>query len=108
MVLGLPSLRVGNRAGGPHSVQVPRLLQGRKTTEESKRIFLFTRFTGQMLLLLCLLAGTVQVGQAQSTATLPGDGERGRPERESRDLLPHLKARASHTTQVPTSDFVSV
>jgi len=24
------------------------------------------------------------------------------------DLLPHLKARASHTTQVPTSDFVSV
>ena len=25
-----------------------------------------------MLLLLCLLAGTVQVGQAQSTATLPG------------------------------------
>jgi hypothetical protein len=72
MVLGLPSLRVGNRAGGPHSVQVPRLLQGRKTTEESKRIFLFTRFTGQMLLLLCLLAGTVQVGQAQSTATLQG------------------------------------
>ena len=105
MVLGLPSLRVGNRAGGPHSVQVPRLLQGRKTTEESKRIFLFTRFTGQMLLLLCLLAGTVEVGQAQSTATLQGTV---RPERESRDLLPHLKARASHTTQVATSDFVSV
>ena len=40
--------------------------------EESKRIFLFTRFTGQMLLLLCLLAGTVEVGQAQSTATLQG------------------------------------
>ena len=40
--------------------------------EESKRIFLFTRFTGQMLVLLCLLAGTVPVGQAQSTATLQG------------------------------------
>lgn len=36
------------------------------------RIFLFTRFTGQILLLLCLLAGTVRQGQAQSTATLQG------------------------------------
>src|SRR6516225_4481192 len=35
--------------------------------EESKRIFLFTRFAGQMLVLLCLLAGIVPVGEAQST-----------------------------------------
>src|SRR5246127_5577232 len=40
--------------------------------EEPTRIFLFTRFTGQMLLLLCLLAGTARLGSAQSTATLQG------------------------------------
>lgn len=40
--------------------------------EEPKRIFLFARFTGQMLLLLCLLAGTARLGSAQSTSTLQG------------------------------------
>src|SRR6516165_2021437 len=40
--------------------------------EESKRIFLFTRFTRQVLVLLCLLAGTVPVCHGQSTATLQG------------------------------------
>src|SRR6201987_4982065 len=42
------------------------------TMKEPNRIFLFTRFTGQMLLLLGLLAGTARLGSAQSTATLQG------------------------------------
>src|SRR5215469_18369016 len=37
MVLGLPSLRVGNRPADPHSVEVPRLRQGRKTPRGSER-----------------------------------------------------------------------
>jgi hypothetical protein len=40
--------------------------------EAPKRISPFTRFTGHLLLLLCLLAGTARMGRAQSTATLEG------------------------------------
>jgi len=40
--------------------------------ETAKRISPFTRFTGQLLVLVCLLAGTVQMGHAQSTAALEG------------------------------------
>jgi len=40
--------------------------------EAPKRISPFTRFTGQLLVLLCLLAGTARMGRAQSTAALEG------------------------------------
>ena len=40
--------------------------------EAPKRISPFTRFTGQLLVLLCLLAGTARMGHAQATAALQG------------------------------------
>src|SRR5215469_16883133 len=40
--------------------------------ETAKRISPFTRFTGQLLVLVCLLAGTARMGHAQSSAALEG------------------------------------